>query len=137
MWAGVTLFLMVFGFVAFNSLGAWIQAKQDDLIYGQMRHFEVNAVVGHNDSSKSPSHFTAENNNGSIFVIELPGGNASKAKIYQITTIPGNDGNPPVRVTFQDVNHDGKPDMVVQIGESNAMLSLILFNNGQTFVSRL
>ena len=136
-WAGVTLFIMVFGFVAFSSLSAWIQAKQDDLIYGQMRHFEVNAVVGHNDSSKSPSHFTAENNNGNIFVIELPGGSASKAKIFQITTIPGNDGNPPVRVTFQDVNHDGKPDMVVQIGKSNAMLSLILLNNGQTFVSRL
>ena len=136
-WVGMTLFLMVVGWIAFNSLSAWIQAKQDDLTYGQMRHFEINAVVGHHDSSTNPSHFTAENNNGTIFVIELPGGDTSKAKIFQITTIPGNDGNPPVRVTFQDMNRDGKPDMVVQIGDSNAMLTIILLNNGQTFVSRL
>lgn len=134
---GVTLFLMVLGWIAFNFLSAWIQAKQDDLVYGQMRHFEMNAVVGHNDSSTSPSHFTAENNNGTIFVIELPGGVASKAKIFQITIISGNDGNPLVRLTFQDVNRDGKPDMVVQIGDSTATLTVTLFNNGQTFVSKV
>jgi hypothetical protein len=128
---------MVFGWIAFNALTAWIQAKQDDLTYGHMRHFEINAVVGHSDSATSPSHFTAENNNGSIFVIELPGGQPSKAKMYQITTIPGNDGNPPVRVSFQDVNHDGKLDMVVQIGDSSAVFTIVLYNNGQTFVPRL
>ncbi|HEY6409292.1 MAG TPA: hypothetical protein VIY29_17670, partial [Ktedonobacteraceae bacterium] len=136
-WIGMTLFLMLFGWIALNSLSAWIQAKQDDLVYGQLRHFEVNAVVGHADSSTRPSHFTAENNNGSIFVMELPGGDASKARIFQITTIIGNDGNPPVQLSFQDVNHDGKPDMVVQIGDSSAMLTVILLNNGQTFVSKL
>jgi hypothetical protein len=136
-WVGLTLLLMIFGWIAFNSLSAWIQAKQDDLAYGQMRHFEIDAVVGHSDSATSPSHFTAENNNGSIFVIELPGGEAAKAKIYQITTIPGNDGNPPVRVSFQNVNHDGKLDMVVQIGDNSAVLTIVLYNNGQTFVPRL
>ncbi len=136
-WVGLSLFTMVIGWIAFNALGAWIQAKQDDLTYGQMRHFEVNAVVGHSDSDTSPSHFTAENNNGSIFVIELPGGNTTKAKIYPITMIPNNDGNPPVRVSFQDVNHDGKPDMVVQIGDNQAVLTIVLYNNGQTFVPRL
>jgi hypothetical protein len=128
---------MLFGWIALNFLSTWIQARHDDLVYGQMRHFDINAVVGHTDSSTSPSHFTAENNNGNIFVIELPGGDSSKAKIFQITTIPGNDGNPPVRVSFQDVNHDGKPDMVVQIGDDTAMLKVILFNNGQTFVSKV
>lgn len=134
---GVTLCLMLFGWIALNFLNAWIQAKQLDLTYGQMRHFEINAVVGHNDSSTNPSHFTAENNNGNIFVIELPGGSVSKARIFQITTIPGNNGNPPVQVSFKDVNGDGKPDMVIQIGDSNAMLTVMLLNNGQTFVSKL
>jgi hypothetical protein len=128
---------MVIGWIALNALGAWIQAKQDDLTYGQMRHFEINAVVGHSDSVTNPSHFTAENNNGSIFVVELPGGQPTKAKIYQITTIPNNDGNPPIRVSFQDVNHDGKLDMVVQIGDNSAVLTIVLYNNGQTFVPRM
>jgi hypothetical protein len=136
-WLGVVVCVMLFGWIALSQLGAWIQAKQDDLTYGQVRHFDVNAVVGHNDSPTNPSHFTAENNNGDIFVIELPGGDSSKARIFQITTIPGNDGNPPVRISFQDVNRDGKPDMIVQIGDPNAMVTVILLNNGQTFVSKL
>jgi hypothetical protein len=94
-------------------------------------------VVGHGDSQTSPSHFTAENTNGQIIVIELPGGNVSKAKIYQIETVPGNAGNPPVKLTFQDMNADGKPDMLVAIGDGNAMIYVTLFNNGSQFVSNV
>ena len=136
-WLGVVVCVMLFGWIVLSQLGAWIQAKQDDLTYGQVRHFDMNSVVGHNDSPTNPSHFTGENNNGAIFVIELPGGDSSKARIFQITTIPGNDGNPPVRISFQDVNRDGKPDMIVQIGDPNALVTVILLNNGQTFVSKL
>ena len=116
---------------------SWYQGVKDDWTYGEQRHFEIDAVVGHNDSSSNPSHFTAENNNGQIIVIELPGGDVSKAKIYQIETVPGNAGNPPVKLSFQDMNADGKLDMLVQIGDANAVIYVTLYNNGSQFVSKL
>jgi hypothetical protein len=58
-------------------------------------------------------------------------------KIYQIETVPGNAGNPPVRISFQDMNGDGRLDMLVQIGDGSATLYVTLFNNGSGFVSKL
>lgn len=135
-WTGSFFILLILGWFGLNFVTSWYQGVQNDWTYGKERHFEINAVVGHNDSSTSPSHFTGENNNGNIYVIELPGGDTTKAHIYQITTIPGNEGNPPVKVSFQDLNRDGKLDMLVQIGEPGNYITVILFNNGQTFVSK-
>lgn len=138
LWIGIFGICLVLGWIALNSVTSWYQGVQNDWTYGKDRHFEINAVVGHNnDSAAHPSHFTAENNNGQIIVIELPGGNVSKAKIYQIEQIPGNTGNPPVKLAFQDVNGDGKPDMIVMIGDGNAIIYLTLLNNGTQFVSKL
>ena len=137
LWLGVFGILLVLGWIGLNVVTSWYQGVQNDWTYGQQRHFEINAIVGHGDSQTNPSHFTAENINGQIIVIELPGGNVSKAKIYQIETIPGNAGNPPVKLSFQDMNGDGKPDMLVQIGDGAAILYVTLFNNGTEFVSKL
>ncbi len=136
-WFGIFGVSLVLGWFALNAVTNWYQGVQNDWTYGQQRHFEINAVVGHDDSQTNPSHFTAENTNGQIIVIELPRGNVAKAKIYQIETVPGNVGNPPVKLSFQDMNADGKPDMLVQIGDGNAVLYVTLFNNGTQFVSKL
>jgi hypothetical protein len=136
-WVGIFGIFLVSGWIGLNFVTSWYQGVQNDLLYGKERHFEINAVVGHADSATNPSHFTAENNNGQIIVIELPGGNVAKAKIYQIESVPGNTGNPPVKLAFQDMNADGKPDMLVQIGEGSATLYVTLFNNGSEFVSKL
>jgi hypothetical protein len=136
-WLGLFLTLVVLGWIGLNVITAWYQGVQNDWTYGKQRHFEINAVVGHGDSATNPSHFTAENNNGEIIVIELPGGIVSKAKIYQIETVPHNTGNPPVKVSFQDMNGDGKPDMLVAIGDGSATLYVTLWNNGSEFVSKL
>jgi hypothetical protein len=136
-WLGIFGIFLVLGWIGLNVATSWYQSVHDDWTYGKQRHFEINAVVGHSDSETSPSHFTAENNNGQIIVIELPGGTVSKAKIYQIETIPGNAGNPPVTLSFQDMNADGKLDMLVQIGDGSAILYVTLFNNGSQFVSKL
>jgi hypothetical protein len=136
-WLGMFGVFLVLGWIGLNFATSWYQGVHDDWTYGKQRHFEINAVVGHGDSQTYPSHFTAENNNGQIIVIELPGGNVSKAKIYQIETVPGNAGNPPVTLSFQDMNADGKPDMLVQIGDGSAILYVTLFNNGTEFVSKL
>ena len=136
-WIGVFGMLLVLGWFGLNAFVNWYQNVQNDWTFGKHRHFEIDAVVGHGDSPTNPSHFIAENNNGQIIVIELPGGNVSKAKIYQIETVPGNNGNPPVKLSFQDMNADGKPDMLVQIGDGSAVLYVTLFNNGTDFVSKL
>ncbi len=137
-WFGIFCVLLILGWIGLNFFTSWYQGVQADWTYGQQRHFEINAIVGHNnDSSSHPSHFTAENNNGQIIVIELPAGDVSKAKIYQIETVPGNAGNPPVKLSFQDMNADGKPDMIIQIGDNNAVIYLTLYNNGSQFVSKL
>ena len=136
-FAGVGLLLMIAGWMAFSSLGSWWQTHQDDTTYGNPRTFQIDAVVGHADSSTSPSHFTAENLKGQVIVVEFPGGDVSKARSYNITTIPANEGNPPVRLAFQDINHDGKLDMVILIGDPGATVTIFSFNNGTQFVSKL
>ena len=136
-FVGVGLLLMIGGWIAFNDLGNWWQMHQDDVAYGNPRTFQIDAVVGHFDNSTSPSHFTAENLKGQIIVVEFPGGDISKARSYNITIIPGNVGNPPVRLAFQDINHDGKLDMVILIGDPGDTITIFLFNNGTQFVSKL
>ena len=135
-FVGIALLLMIAGWTAFNDLGAWWQNHQDDSTYGMPRTFQTDAVVGHNDSNSSPSHFIALNLRGQIYVIELPGGDATKARGYYITSEAGNDANPPVKVTFQDIGHDGKLDMVVTIGDPPDPLIVFLFNNGSQFAAK-
>jgi hypothetical protein len=136
-WLGLFIILLTLGWIGLNLVTSWYQEVQTDWTYGKQRHFEIDAVVGHNDSQTNPSHFTAENNGGEIIVIELPGGDVSKAKIYQVETIPGNINNPPVKLSFQDVNGDGKPDMLVQVGNGSDIFNVVLYNNGTQFVSKL
>ncbi len=136
-WPCLFLALLFLGWMGLNVVTSWWQGVQNDWTYGKQRHFEIGAVVGHSDSSTKPSHFTAENDNGEIIVIELPGGNVMKAKIYPIETIPNNVNNPPVKLSFQDMNADGKPDMLVVIGDGSATLYMTLYNNGTEFVSKL
>jgi len=136
-YVGFVLFIGILGWIGLTALGQWWQWQQDNWTYGNPRTYQTDAVVGHNDSNSSPSHFTAENLRGQIIVLELPGGDAAKGRSYTITSMPGNTGNPPVKVMFQDLNHDGKLDMLVEIGDTGSVFTVFLFNNGQQFVSKL
>jgi hypothetical protein len=136
-WFGIALFIMIIGWIAISALGNVWQQKQDDLTYGQTRTYQTDAVVGHGDSSTSPSHFIALNLRGQIIIIELPGGNAAKARSYTVTTVQGNEGNPPVKLSFQDINADGKLDMIISIGDPGSAFTIMLFNDGTQFVSKL
>jgi hypothetical protein len=51
--------------------------------------------------------------------------------------VQGNEGNPPVKVSFQDLNADGKLDMIVTIGDPRSSFTVMLFNDGTQFVSKL
>jgi len=135
---GFFLLAMIGGYVGLSAIGQAWQKQQDDWTYGKTRTYQTDAVVGHNnDSNSNPSHFIAINLRGQILVIELPAGDASKARSYHITTVQGNDGNPPVQVAFQDINGDGRHDMLVTIGDQGSTFTVMLFNDGSQFVSKL
>jgi len=93
---------------------SWFTTTLNDLRYGRPRTFQIDAYVGHNESPGNPSHFLAINLHGRIEIIELPGGDASHARIYIGPQLYGSDADLiPVTLSFIDVNSDHKPDMII------------------------
>ena len=86
----VGMLLMAALFLMMNTLGSWWQIHQDDVTYGRPRTYQVDAVVGHNDSVTNPSHFIFLNLNRHVVIIELPGGDTTHARIYNGPTLFGN-----------------------------------------------
>lgn len=137
LYVGIALFAVIALWQGLNGLAYFWQQKQDDWTFGKNRVFTTDAVVGHNDSPQNPSHFIAVNDKGNIYVIELQGGDTSKSRIYNITTIEGNTNNPPVVLFFQHLTRSGRVDMIVQIGDPGNTFDINLFNNGTSFVGSL
>ncbi len=100
---------MVSGYALFGAIGNWWTNHTNDATYGYPRTYQCSAVVGHGDLAASPSRFIAENMYGHIIIIEIPGGNVSKAIIYSGPTMvgPGQDLIP-VTLSFADENGDGR-----------------------------
>lgn len=118
---GIGMIVMFSLWVLGNMLINWWQVAQDDLHYGRPRTFQIDQRVGHGDE-QSPSHFIAINLNRHIEIIEFPGGDAAHAKVYFAMTLLG-DGEDLAVVTlsFKDINGDGKPDMMVTVGDTHAV----------------
>jgi hypothetical protein len=128
-FVGIAMFIMILGWIAFNALSNWWQVTQDDWHYGRPRTYQVDMVVGHNDSPANPTHFIAENLNRHIIIIEIPGGDTSKARMYSGPTLLGAGQDlTPVTLTFKDVNGDGKLDMIVNVQDTHFVF---LNRNGQ------
>lgn len=95
---------------------SWWNSTMDDLHYGRPRTFQVDAVVGHDDSTATPSHFLALNYNGRVEVIEFPAGDASRARIYIGPQLYGAGADlVPVTLSFVDVRGNHLPDMLVHL----------------------
>lgn len=129
-YLGLAMCTMLLGWMLLTTVANWWQVTQDDWHYGRPRTYQVDQVVGHNDSAQKPSHFIAINLNRQVEVIEFPGGDATKAKIYigPLLVGPG-QYLAPVTLSFQDVNGDGKIDMIVNVQDSH----FIFLNNGTSF----
>lgn len=110
---------------------AWGTTTYNDLRFGRPRTFQVDVVVGHNDSLATPSHFIAFNLHGHIQILELPGGDASHARMIVGPTLAG-DGADLMPVTLQFVDRQGNhhPDMLVHSGS----IELWFKNQNGTFV---
>jgi hypothetical protein len=116
-YVGVGMIAMLALWVGFQMLGYWWTEHQLDAAYGFPRTYQVDAVVGHDDSAAHPTHFIFLNLKGRVVIVELPGGNVAHARIYNgPAIIGGNPAQTPVTAEFQDVNGDGKMDMIVDIG---------------------
>jgi hypothetical protein len=130
LFGGIALFIMVVGWVALSALGYWWQQQQDNWKYGTPRTFQIGQFVGHGDSPDHPDHFIAVNTGGMIEVIEMNVMAPKNDHVYPITTAI--DPSIPVSLSFQDMNHDGKVDLLVTIGDSNPY-TVVLLNNGTQF----
>lgn len=123
----VVTILLVMALTAFSS---WWRVYQDDLHYGRPRTSQIDAVVGQGDSQTNPTHFIFLNLRRHVQIIEIPGGDASKTRIFVGPVLFG-DGQDltPVTGETRDVNGDGKPDLVVHIGDQQ----IVYLNDGTTF----
>ena len=114
-----------------SSVGSWWNMHQQDVTYGRPRTFQIDAVVGHDDSPANPSHFIFLNLNRHVIIIELPGGDPSKARIYNGPTLFGDGQNlTPITAEFKDVTGNGRLDMIVHIQDQ----TLVYLNDGTQFV---
>jgi hypothetical protein len=121
-YIGLTLLCMLVGFVVFSALTTWWQHTDDYLHYGMPRTFQMDAVVGHQDSAAHPSHFLALNLGGHLSVIEMQGGDLSKTVVYAGPIIYG-QGADLVAVTLS-VAHDqnGQPELVLHYQNNEVIL---------------
>ena len=116
-YIGIGMIAMLALWVGFQILVAWWSQHQLDATYGSPRTYQVDEVVGHADSTDHPTHVILLNLKGHVVIIELPGGNVAHARIYNGPAIIGdNPGQLPVTAEFEDVNGDGKVDMIVHVG---------------------
>ncbi len=116
MWVGFGMLAMLLMWTGLQGLGAWWGVHQDDVTYGRPRTAQYDVLVGHDDSPSSPTHFLALNLNGTVEVIDLPGGDSSKAKIYRGPHIFGPGAALfPVTLSFPDPTGNGKPNMAVHV----------------------
>ncbi len=129
LFVGVGMIAMLALWVLGNLAVNWWNVTQDDWHYGRPRTFQIDARVGHNDDATA-SHFVAMNLNRHIMIIELPGGDPTRAKIYIGPTLLG-DGQElsPVTLSFKDASGDGKPDMLVHIQDQ----TIVFINDGGQF----
>lgn len=108
----------------------WGNGLLDDLRYGKTRTYQMDAIVGHNDGSGTPTHFMAMNLNRQVVVIEIPGGDASKTRTLTGPYLFGaNEDKTPVLLRLEDLNHDGSKDLIVSVKNEE----IVYLNKGADF----
>ena len=137
---GMALALVLYLFGAL--LWMWGVGIHDDLTYGTTRTYHLEAVVGESDSPAHPTHFVAMNLHGQIDIIELPGGDATRAKIYPGPHLPWNNADKAVvTLEVKDVNGESHPDLVIHVrGEPDLFFqeptaTLVMLKNTSGFQS--
>lgn len=123
LWFGLCLLLTIVLWVGVTQAIAWGTGVLDLIRYGSPRTFQVDAVVGQGDSPQHPSHFVAINLHGQIVILDFPASDPSRAREFEVSSLLGQNADQVVvTLRFLDVNHTGKPDMIIDAGEAQAFL---------------
>lgn len=114
--------------ISLSAFLSYWQIFQDDLHYGRPRTAQLDAVVGHHDSPAYPTHFIFINLNRHIEIIEIPGGDISRTRIFSGPVLygPGQDLTP---VTGEIRVENGRHDLVLHIMNQQ----IVYINDGNTF----
>lgn len=116
--------LVVFWFRAVVPL--WTNL-QDQWHYGDNRVTHLDADVGHHGIS----HFAAEFYQGNIVIVELVPTHPNESQTYVLPGMYGATQSPVILLSVEDVNHDRKPDLLVQVDGTS--LTFTLYNTGTGF----
>lgn len=115
-----------YGLILFS---VWWTNHQLDSTYGFPRTYQTDEQVGFGDA-QTPTHFIALNLNGQTEVIVCPASNCTKAIVYLGSRLFGESASSvPVTLSFQDIAHNGKLDMIVHVGDQQ----IIYLNTGTQF----
>jgi hypothetical protein len=88
----------------------------DDMRYGRPRTTQIDAFVGHEEAAGQPTHIMAINLNRQALIVELPGGDASKARTITGPYLFGaNEDLTPLLLSLRDMDGDGQPDLLLDI----------------------
>jgi hypothetical protein len=113
-YLGLGMLVMLLLWMAVMAAAGWFSNTLNTIRYGYPRTYQTDQFVGHDETSGIPSHFIAINLHGHLEVIELPGGDAAHARIFEGPQLyTANADLVPVTLKFEDVNGDHKPDMLL------------------------
>lgn len=130
-WIGLGMLAMLALWQVGLRASAWWQLHQQDSTYGRPRTYQCDAVVGHQDNATHPSHFLALNLHAHVVIMELPGGDPAHARVYIGPQLYGQGADlVPLTLSFEDVNGDGRPDMLLHV-QGNVLVYLNEQINGQ------
>lgn len=106
---------------------SWGSTTLDDIRYGRPRTTQVDRFVGH-ELNNTPTHFTAMNLKGQIYIMELPGGDPAHTRLLTGPHLagPGID-LAPVSLTFSGDPHH--PDLIVEV----STVQVRFHNTGQSY----
>jgi len=113
----ITLLLAVLAVYALvGMLMGKLHVAVDDLRYGRPRTAQIDGFVGHDEAPDRPTHLMAINLNRQLVVIELPGGDPSKARTFAGPYLFGAEEDlTPVALSLRDMDGDGKADMLLDV----------------------
>jgi hypothetical protein len=123
-FTGMVIMLSLWSVATFLII-PWWDGVVSQWHYGDARVFLTGADVGHGGYSR----FLADDNAGEITIVEIVN---KKYTAYTAETLvgPGADRRV-VTLSLQDVNHDGKIDIVVSV--EGLSIQLVLYNTGTHF----
>lgn len=105
----------------------FVTATYDQWHYGDARLTQLDADVGHSGTS----HLIASYYHGHIVVIEILVSHPQDNRVYVLSGFSDLPTLPVLTLSVQDINGDGKPDLIIKI--EGTALQAVLFNAGNTF----